>query len=72
MFQRSSPLISHDLFKLRFALSCANAWRIVDIDFNHEEFYTAIVDYFEVSPGPIAQAHVADLLAWWNRCVAIK
>jgi hypothetical protein len=42
---------------------------VVDIDFNHEEFYTAIVDYFELTPGPIAEAHVASLLAWWNKCV---
>jgi hypothetical protein len=63
------PLISHAPIKLRFALSSVNAWRVVDIDFNHEEFYTAIVDYFEVTPGPVAQAHVNNLLAWWNRFV---
>jgi hypothetical protein len=25
--------------------------------------------YFEVTPGPVAQARVDDLLAWWNRLV---
>jgi hypothetical protein len=41
----------------------------VDIDFSHAEFYHAIVDCFEVTPGPVAQARVEDLLAWWNRLV---
>jgi hypothetical protein len=54
---------------LRFALSSANAWRSVDIDFDYAEFYQAVVDYFEVTPGPIAKARVADLLAWWNKYV---
>jgi hypothetical protein len=39
----------------------------MDIDFDHMEFYRAIVDYFEVTPGPIGKAHVDDLIAWWNR-----
>jgi hypothetical protein len=39
----------------------------VDVEFNHVEFYQAIVNYFEVTPGPVGQAHVDDLLAWWNR-----
>ena len=56
---------------MRFALSSANAWRDVDIDFNHIEFYSAIVDYFELTPGPVTLARVDDLLAWWNRLVSI-
>ncbi|KIM84518.1 hypothetical protein PILCRDRAFT_385422 [Piloderma croceum F 1598] len=62
-------LIAYVSVQLRFALSSANAWRVVDIDFNHEEFYTVIVDYFEITPGPVAAADVANLLAWWNRKV---
>lgn len=58
--------ITFDL-QTRFALSNAGAWRITDIDFSHDEFYTAIVDYFEVTPGPDAKARVEELLAWWNR-----
>ncbi|KIM71549.1 hypothetical protein PILCRDRAFT_82683, partial [Piloderma croceum F 1598] len=62
-------LIAYVAVQLRFALSSANTWHVVDIDFNHEEFYTAIVNYFEITPGPVAAAEVANLLAWWNRCV---
>lgn len=43
------------------------AWHVVDINFSHVEFYGAIVDYFEVTPGPRAQARVDELLEWWNR-----
>ena len=60
---------SHSLIKLRFALSSSSAWRDMDIDFSHAEFYHAIVNCFEVTPGPVAQARVDDLLAWWNRLV---
>lgn len=56
--------------QLRFALSSGNAWKPSHIDFSHVEFYAAIVDYFEVTPGPVAQAHVDDLLAWWDRYVS--
>jgi hypothetical protein len=54
---------------VRFALSSATAWRDIDIDFSHSEFYSAIVDYFEVTPGPVAQGRVDDLLRWWNKLV---
>jgi hypothetical protein len=67
--QCANLLISHAHVKLHFALSSPNAWRVVDIDFNHDEFYMAITDYFEITPGPVAAAEVANLLAWWNRCV---
>lgn len=42
------------------------------MDFNYEEFYNSIVDYFEVTPGPAAKAIVDDLLAWWNKCVFLE
>jgi hypothetical protein len=48
-------------------LPSATAWRGVDIDFDHNEFYTGIIDHFEVTPGPRAQAGVQELLAWWNK-----
>ena len=56
-------------FQLCFACSNAGAWCVTDVDFSYDEFYTAIVDYFEVTPGPMAQARIDDLLAWWNRLV---
>ena len=59
---------SHFL-QLRFALSGASSWNIVDIDFNYEEFYNSIVDYFEVTPGPAAKAVIDELLVWWDKCV---
>jgi len=31
---------------------------VVDIDFNHEEFYMAIIDYFEITSDPVAVADV--------------
>ena len=33
------------------------------------EFYQAVVDYFEMTPGPVAKAHIANLLVWWNKYV---
>lgn len=50
--------IAYVAVQLRFALSNATAWRINDIDFNYSEFYSAIVNYFEVTPGPRAQSRV--------------
>ena len=44
-----------------------NTWRVVDVDFDHMEFYRAIIDYFDVTPGPVARAHIDELLARWNR-----
>ena len=39
------------------------------MDFNYEEFYNTIIDYFEVTPGPAAKAIIDELLAWWDKCV---
>ena len=58
--------------QVRFALSNANTWRIVDGEFSHEVFYAACIDYFEDVPGPVARARVDALLAWWNRFVIWK
>ncbi|KIM77418.1 hypothetical protein PILCRDRAFT_12056 [Piloderma croceum F 1598] len=61
--------IAYTAVQLHFALSNANTWRVVDVDFDHMEFYRAIIDYFDVTPGPVARAHIDGLLAWWNRKV---
>jgi len=44
----------------------------ITIDFNYEDFYNSIVDYFEVTPGPAAKAHVDELLAWWDMFVYLS
>ncbi|KAG2090398.1 uncharacterized protein F5147DRAFT_748244 [Suillus discolor] len=54
---------------LRFALLSAGSWRIVDDEFNHQEFYDNIVDYLELPPSPEAAKEVDDLLLWWNQKV---
>ncbi|KAG2754551.1 hypothetical protein P692DRAFT_201703947 [Suillus brevipes Sb2] len=54
---------------LRFALSSCGSWRNVDDDFEHDQFYIYIVDYFENPPTPTAKASVDALLVWWNRKV---
>ncbi|KAG1841182.1 hypothetical protein C8R48DRAFT_620395 [Suillus tomentosus] len=54
---------------LRFALSSCGAWRIVDDEFDHRQFYIYIVDYFEHPPTSAAKASVDSLLVWWNRKV---
>jgi hypothetical protein len=56
-----------DTCQLRFALSSATAWNSMDGLFNYQEFYYACVDYFEIVPGPVAQARVTNLLEWWNK-----
>jgi hypothetical protein len=53
--------------QLRFALSSSGSWTECESDFNYSEFYNAIVDYFEVVPGPVAQARIGELLTWWTR-----
>ncbi|KAG2045572.1 hypothetical protein BDR06DRAFT_978116 [Suillus hirtellus] len=55
--------------QLRFALSSAGSWHIVDDEFNHQEFYDNIVDYLELPPSPEATKDVDDLLLWWNQKV---
>ncbi|KAG1893608.1 uncharacterized protein F5891DRAFT_962684, partial [Suillus fuscotomentosus] len=54
---------------LRFALSSSGSWRVVDDEFNNQEFYDNIVDYLELPPTPEAAKEVDDLLLWWNRKV---
>ncbi|KAG1799432.1 uncharacterized protein HD556DRAFT_1439814 [Suillus plorans] len=63
---RNSAYIS---VQLRFALSSSGSWRVVDDEFNNQEFYDNIVDYLELPPTPEAAKEVDDLLLWWNRKV---
>ncbi|KAJ7689716.1 hypothetical protein B0H17DRAFT_849093, partial [Mycena rosella] len=55
--------------KHRFSLSDALQWNEQDGDFDYVLYYNNIVDWFEASPGPIAQKKVDELLAWWDRYV---
>ncbi|KAG2135515.1 hypothetical protein DEU56DRAFT_908867 [Suillus clintonianus] len=61
--------IAYTAVQLRFALSSAGSWRIVDDDFDHEEFYHNVVDYFELCPSREATKEVETLLFWWNQKV---
>ncbi|KAG1893115.1 uncharacterized protein F5891DRAFT_963489, partial [Suillus fuscotomentosus] len=54
---------------LRFVLSSMGSWRVVDDEFNHQEFYNNIVDFLELPMTPDASKEVDDLLLWWNRKV---
>ncbi|KAG1907974.1 uncharacterized protein F5891DRAFT_974567 [Suillus fuscotomentosus] len=49
--------------------SNCGAWRIVDDEFDHRQFYTYTIDYFEHPPTPAAKASIDTLLVWWNRKV---
>ncbi|KAG1759868.1 hypothetical protein EDD22DRAFT_826086 [Suillus occidentalis] len=59
--------IAYVVCQVRFALSSVSSWRTVDGDFDYEGFWNHIVDFFEDSPGPVAQRRVAKLLEWWTR-----
>ncbi|KAG0698533.1 hypothetical protein DFH29DRAFT_1002776 [Suillus ampliporus] len=59
--------IAYVALQLRFALSSAGSWRIVDDEFNNQEFYDNIVDYLELSTMPEAVKEVDELLLWWNQ-----
>ncbi|KAG1820134.1 hypothetical protein EV424DRAFT_1322953, partial [Suillus variegatus] len=54
---------------LRFALSSTGSWRVIDDEFNHQDFYNNIVDFLELPMTPDASKEVDDLLLWWNRKV---
>ncbi|KAG1818424.1 uncharacterized protein BJ212DRAFT_1479442 [Suillus subaureus] len=45
------------------------SWRSVDGDFDYEQFWRTIVDFFERAPGRAAQRRVDVLLEWWTRKV---
>ncbi|KAG2056605.1 hypothetical protein BDR06DRAFT_879719 [Suillus hirtellus] len=52
---------------LRCALLSCGSWQNINDDFEHDQFYVYIVDYFENLPTPTAKASVDALLLWWNR-----
>ncbi|KAG1878561.1 hypothetical protein C8R48DRAFT_584519, partial [Suillus tomentosus] len=54
---------------VRFALSGVSSWRTVDGDFDYEIFWTNIVTFFEVVPGPVTRRKMNALLEWWTRKV---
>ncbi|KZP08492.1 hypothetical protein FIBSPDRAFT_761283, partial [Athelia psychrophila] len=62
----TSRAIAYVALQLRFSLSDASTWKTEDSQFDNQEFYYAIVDYFDDTPGPKAEDRVKELLAWWN------
>ncbi|KAG2752983.1 hypothetical protein P692DRAFT_20724342 [Suillus brevipes Sb2] len=59
--------IAYIVCQVRFALSSVSSWRTVDGDFDYEAFWNNTVDFFEMSPGPVAERRVTTLLEWWTR-----
>ncbi|KAG2105176.1 hypothetical protein BD769DRAFT_1393334 [Suillus cothurnatus] len=55
--------------QLRFALSSTGSWRIIDDEFDHQQFYDNIVDFLELAVTSDVAKEVEDLLFWWNRKV---
>lgn len=55
--------------QVRFALSSVTSWRSIDGDFDYEQFWRTIVDFFEKAPGRVARCRVDALLEWWTRYV---
>lgn len=59
------------VIQLRFSLSSTGSWRIVDDEFNHQEFYDNIVDFLKLAATSDAVKEVEDLLLWWNLWVLV-
>ncbi|KAG1809312.1 uncharacterized protein BJ212DRAFT_1448760 [Suillus subaureus] len=57
------------VIQLRFALSSTGSWCIIDDEFNHQEFYDHIIDFFELAVTSNTVKEVEDLLLWWNHKV---
>ena len=62
-------LTDNTFTQLRFSLSSATSWNENDGCFSYPVFYNNVVDFFEHTPGPMAQAEVRTLLSWWTLCV---
>jgi hypothetical protein len=45
------------------------SWQSMDGDFDYEQFWRTIVDFFEWPPGREAWRRVDKLLEWWTRCI---
>ncbi|KAG1860230.1 hypothetical protein DFJ58DRAFT_636629, partial [Suillus subalutaceus] len=52
-----------------FALLSVTSWCSVDGDFDYEQFWRIIMDFFERAPGRAAQRRIDLLLEWWTRFV---
>ncbi|KAG1887406.1 uncharacterized protein F5891DRAFT_1223337 [Suillus fuscotomentosus] len=61
--------IAYIVCQVRFALSSITSWRSMDGDFDYEQFWRTIVDFFERAPGREAHRRVERLLEWWTRKV---
>ncbi|KAG1906061.1 uncharacterized protein F5891DRAFT_1244036 [Suillus fuscotomentosus] len=61
--------IAYIACQVRFALSSVTSWWPVDGDFDYEQFWRTIVDFFEKAPGRVARRRVNALLEWWTRKV---
>ncbi|KIK74186.1 hypothetical protein PAXRUDRAFT_37048 [Paxillus rubicundulus Ve08.2h10] len=59
--------IAYVAVQLHFALSSCGSWRIVDEDFDYEQFYNNIIMFFEGAETPEEKDEIKDLLLWWNR-----
>ncbi|KAG2737341.1 hypothetical protein P692DRAFT_201733363, partial [Suillus brevipes Sb2] len=59
--------IAYIVCQVRFALSGVSSWRTVDGDFDYEAFWSNIVAFFEVVPGPVTRRRVDKLLEWWTK-----
>jgi hypothetical protein len=58
---------SKQLVQLHFALQTAGQWCRFYDDFDYEEFYNFVVDYFEADASPEARKAARELLDWWNK-----
>ncbi|KAF9012062.1 hypothetical protein BDQ17DRAFT_1420455 [Cyathus striatus] len=52
---------------VHFSLSNAE-WKNESEGYGYSEFYNYIIDFFEVTTGPVAEKRIKDLLTWWNNC----
>ncbi|KAN0091394.1 hypothetical protein V8E55_004960 [Tylopilus felleus] len=61
--------IAYIAVQLRFALSNCRTWRTHDGNFDHQQFYDNIVNWFERPRDSNAKVRVDEVLLWWNRNV---
>jgi hypothetical protein len=47
----------------------ATSWNEDDGCFSYPGFYNNMIDFFEHTPGPVAEAEVWALVSWWTLCV---
>ncbi|KIM70500.1 hypothetical protein SCLCIDRAFT_101205, partial [Scleroderma citrinum Foug A] len=63
----SPHAIAYTAVQLWFALSSCNSWRIVDDDFDYDQFYNNIITFFENVHTTQEKAQISKLLLWWNQ-----